>query len=103
MNTIEQLIQDSSAPESAFARTLERSDIGSRTPAALAALPDARTSSSYVFLSSERVIDALGHAGFVPVSAAQTRSRRANPLSARHAIRFRRRYETVSLRDCIPE
>jgi hypothetical protein len=103
MNTIQELIDSSSAPGTAFARTLERTDIGSRTPAALAAMPDARTSSSYVFLSSERVIEALGQAGFVPVSAAQTRSRRSNPLSARHAIRFRRRYETVSLRDCIPE
>jgi len=46
---------------------------------------------------------ALGNAGFVPVAAAQTRSRRTNPLSARHAIRFRRRYESVSLRDCITE
>ena len=103
MNTYTQLIDASSAPRSAFARTLERSDIEFRTPAALAESPDARTSASYVFLSSERVIHALGQAGFVPVSAAQTRSRRTNPLSARHAIRFRRRYETVSLRDCICE
>lgn len=48
-------------------------------------------------------MDALGNAGLVPVAAAQVRSRRANPLSARHGIRFRRRYETVTLRDCIPE
>ncbi len=57
----------------------------------------------YTFLSSERVIGALSRAGFVPVSAAQTRTRTTNPLSARHAIRFRRRYESVTLRDCIPE
>jgi Domain of unknown function (DUF932) len=69
----------------------------------LAAGADARTSPTYVFLSTERVIEALRRAGFVPVSAAQTRSRRTNPLSAQHVIRFRRRYETVTLRDCIPE
>jgi Domain of unknown function (DUF932). len=103
MNTIETLIDSVHTPNSAFAQSLERSDIQVRTPAALASSADPRTSPTYTFLSSENVIQALGNAGFVPVAAAQTRSRRANPLSARHAIRFRRRYETVSLRDCIPE
>jgi hypothetical protein len=103
MNTIESLIDTAHAPGSAFARSLERSDIQVCTPAALAAEADPRTSPTYTFLSSERVIQALANAGFVPVSAAQTRSRKSNPLSARHCIRFRRRYETVELRDCIPE
>ena len=103
MNTIESLIDTARAPASAFSHSLERSDIQVRTPAALAAEADPRTSPTYKFLSSDRVIQALGNAGFVPVSAAQTRTRRSNPLSARHVIRFRRRYETVTLRDCIPE
>ena len=102
-NTIEALIDTASAPDSAFARHLERVDLEHRTPAALAEVPDPRTSPTYTFLSSDRVIESLRSAGFVPVSAAQTRSRRSNPLSARHVIRFRRRYETVELRDCIPE
>lgn len=105
MNTkaIEMLIDSAAAPGSAFVHQLERLDIQQRTPAALAQAADPRTSPTYTFLSSDRVIEALRGAGFVPVSAAQTRTRRSNPLSARHVIRFRRRYETVELRDCIPE
>jgi hypothetical protein len=41
--------------------------------------------------------------GFVPVDARQTHARKASPLHARHVIRLRRRMETVSLRDSIPE
>jgi len=104
MNTaIQTLIDSARGPSSAFAASLERTDIELRTPAALASEADPRTSPTYTFLSSESVIRALGDAGFVPVSAAQTRSRRTNPLSARHVIRFRRRYESVTLRDCVPE
>jgi len=103
MNTIESLIESSEAAHTAFVRPLDRSDIQARTPAALAEAADPRTSSTYAFLSSQRVIAALGNAGFVPVSAAQAQARRVNLLSARHVIRFRRRYETVTLRDCIPE
>lgn len=103
MSTIQQLIDTAEGPDSAFAGALERWQIEGKTPAALAQSADPRTSPTYTFLSSERVIQAMQGAGFVPVSAAQTRSRKANPLSARHAIRFRRRYETVTLRDCIPE
>jgi hypothetical protein len=103
MNAVQTLLDASDAPHTAFVTPLEAGDIRNRTPAALAETADPRTSAHYVFLSSERVIRALGNAGFVPVSAAQTRSRSLNTLSARHVIRFRRRYETVQLRDCIPE
>jgi hypothetical protein len=48
-------------------------------------------------------VDNLGDAGFIPVRAAQVRGRGDHMLSARHAIRFRRRYETVTLGDCTPE
>ncbi len=103
MNTIESLVEAAEAANTAFVRPLGRSDIQLRTPAALAESADPRTSVNYTFLSSQRVIDALGNAGFVPVSAAQAQRRNSNYLSARHVIRFRRRYETVALTDCIPE
>jgi hypothetical protein len=66
-----------------------------------AAAADERTGSAYTFLSTERVLDALGQAGFLPITAAQTRSR--SPLHARHAVRLRRRFETVDLNDSVPE
>jgi hypothetical protein len=103
MSTIQQLIDTAEGPHSALAAPLTRWQIEGKTPAALARSADPRTSPTYTFLSSDGVIQAMQVAGFVPVSAAQTRTRKANPLSARHVIRFRRRYESVTLRDCIPE
>lgn len=106
MNTLQSLIDASKGSDSAFAHPLQHTDIDLRTPAALAHTPDPRTSPTYTFLSSERVIHALELAGFVPVGAAQARTRSQTAsrlLSARHVIRFRRRYETVTLRDCICE
>src|SRR4029077_1041735 len=50
----------------------------------------------------ERVLDALGSVGFVPVEARQA-ARAKSPLHARHLIRLRRRCETVQLRDSVPE
>jgi hypothetical protein len=49
------------------------------------------------------VLDALGQAGFVPVAARQMQTRRRSALHACHVVRLRRRYETVALRDSIPE
>jgi hypothetical protein len=103
MTTIQELVDASHASHSAFARPLERADIEHKTPAALAEGADPRTGPTYTFISTQTVIDALSGAGFVPVSAAQARTRKSSVLSARHVIRFRRRYETVSLTDCIPE
>jgi hypothetical protein len=42
-------------------------------------------------------------AGFVPVDARQARTRRGSASHARHVLRLRRRFETVSLRDSVPE
>ena len=42
-------------------------------------------------------------AGFVPVAARQARTRRGSPMHARHVVRLRRRFETVQLRDAVPE
>ena len=101
MNAFHSLLESRSA--SAFTPTLDRTAIQERTPAALALAADPRTSPSYAFVSSERIIQALGDAGFYPVNGTQVRGRGHQRLSARHAIRFRRRYETVNLRDAIPE
>lgn len=104
MDSLDRLIDAATGSDSAFAHHLDRPQLERRTPAALAAFPDPRTSSTYAFLSSERVIQALAEAGFLPVAAAQAHTRRStNPLSARHVIRFRRRLEIVTLRDCVPE
>ena len=48
------------------------------------------------------MVDALGSAGFYPVEARQA-LRAKSALHARHLIRFRRRFETVALRDAVPE
>ena len=39
----------------------------------------------------------------MPVDARQTHTRRTHPLFAKHIVRLRRRFETVDLRDAIPE
>ena len=44
----------------------------------------------------------MGSAGFLPVEARQA-ARAKSPTHARHLIRLRRRYETIQLRDAIPE
>lgn len=103
MSSVQTLMDESSDRASAFARTLDGEDLQRRTPAALAGEADPRTSASYKFLSTERIIEALRSVGFLPVQASQVRSRRMSPRFAPHVIRFRRRYETVQLRDSIPE
>ncbi|MFL6600775.1 MAG: DUF932 domain-containing protein [Steroidobacteraceae bacterium] len=102
-NEIESLIDSTKAPTSAFEKPLSREDLQFNSPAALATAPDPRTRPTYAFLSTQQIVDALRDVGFVPFSAAQAASRRTSPQFARHVIRFRRRYETVMLRDCIPE
>jgi uncharacterized small protein (DUF1192 family) len=60
-------------------------------------------SAKYTFIPTDRVLTGLTRAGFIPVDARQTQARKASPLHARHVIRLRRRIETISLRDSIPE
>jgi len=63
---------------------------------------DRRITAVATFISTERVLAVLCSAGFLPVEARQsTRSR--SPVHARHLIRLRRRFETIELRDAIPE
>jgi hypothetical protein len=87
---------------SAFQTALTADALRARVPAIYAPGAHERTSSSYTFVSTERVLDALGSVGFVPVEARQA-ARARSPMHARHLIRFRRRCETVALRDSVPE
>ena len=87
---------------SAFQTVLTGDVLRARVPAIYAPGAHERTSSSYTFISTQRVLDALGSVGFVPVEARQA-ARAKSPLHARHLIRLRRRCETVQLRDSIPE
>jgi hypothetical protein len=104
MNTNLSLASFTSAGiRSAFEQPINREELERRSPAALSCCADPRTSPTYAFLSTRQIVEALGHVGFVPFHAAQAHSRRTSPQFAAHVIRFRRRYETVSLSDCIPE
>jgi Domain of unknown function (DUF932) len=87
---------------SALQTALSPEDLRDRVPAAFAPAAHERTSRSYTFISTERVLAALGSAGFLPVEARQA-ARARSPLHARHLIRLRRRFETIALRDAIPE
>ena len=103
MNTINALVDSTAAGGRAFVDALPPADLHDRTPAAFAAAAHESTSATYSFLPTQRVLDALGQAGFVPVGAAQARSRPDRRFAARHVIRLRRPYETVQLTDSIPE
>jgi hypothetical protein len=87
---------------SAFLGELPRELLRRRVPAAYAACAHESRSPSYTFIPTGRVIDALAGAGFFPTEARQA-VRARSALHARHLIRFRRRFETVALRDAVPE
>src|SRR2546430_16271561 len=103
MSTLHTFIDRTSDRGSAFAGALASSDLHERTPAAFAQTAYEGTSPRYVFLSTACVLETLAQAGFLPVAAAQTRTSAERRLHARHAIRLRRRYEYVALKDTIPE
>lgn len=83
--------------------TLTLDAVRQRAPSVFASSPHERMSGKYTFIPTERVLSGLMHAGFVPVEARQTVVRRSSALHARHVVRLRRRFETVRLRDSIPE
>ena len=86
----------------AFSGSLTLEDVRRRAPAVFAESAHERTSSTYTFVPTDRVLTGLMQAGFVPVEARQTRARYS--LShARHVVRLRRRFETVQLKDAVPE
>ncbi len=86
----------------AFLGALSADALRQRVPAVYAPCAHESRSASYTFISTATVVDALGSAGFYPVEARQA-LRAKSALHARHLIRFRRRFETVALRDAVPE
>lgn len=101
MNALSTLSFSSHA--NAFDRGLSLDTLLDRTPAVFASAPHERTSSKYTFIPTQRVLNGLMGAGFVPVDARQTQARRSSPTHARHMLRLRRRFETIQLKDAIPE
>ncbi len=86
----------------AFSGSLSLQDVRDRAPAVFAQSAHERTSASYTFVPTERVLTGLMQAGFVPVEARQTQARHSI-VHARHVVRLRRRFETVQLKDAVPE
>jgi hypothetical protein len=85
-----------------FSASLSLDDVRRKAPAVFAESAHERTSASYAFVPTDRILNGLMRAGFVPVEARQTKSRYST-LHARHVIRLRRRVETIQLRDSVPE
>ncbi|PWT83048.1 MAG: hypothetical protein C5B58_07200 [Acidobacteria bacterium] len=103
MNTLAtSLTREQPSHSSAFQAILSSDTLQQRVPAVFAPGAHERTSPSYTFISTARVLDALKLAGFEPVEARQA-TRARSPVHARHLIRLRRRFETIQLRDAIPE
>jgi hypothetical protein len=89
--------------DNAFGRELSLDAVRQRAPAVFAGAALDTVSPRYTFIPTASVLTGLMNVGFVPVDARQNQTRRASPLHARHAVRFRRRFETVSLNDSILE
>ena len=101
MNTLPDLAFASHA--NAFRNHLSLDAVRQQAPAVFAHGADEHRSARYTFIPTERVLAGLMQAGFVPVDARQTHTRSASPLHARHVVRLRRRFETIQLRDALPE
>ena len=101
MNAISNLSFSSHA--NAFDRSLSLDAVRTRAPAVFASGADERLSSKYTFLPTERILSGLMSAGFVPVDARQASARRGSALHARHVVRLRPRFQTVQLKDSVPE
>src|ERR1700683_4950385 len=86
----------------ALSASLSLEDVRHRAPAVFAESAHERTSSHYRFIPTEQVLTGLMQAGFVPVEARQARARYGT-AHARHVVRLRRRFETVQLKDSVPE
>ena len=103
MNTlVTSFAHEQPSHSSAFQAVLSSETLQERVPAVFASSAHERTSRSYTFISTSRVLDALKLAGLEPVEARQA-SRARSAMHARHLIRLRRRFETIELRDAIPE
>lgn len=78
-------------------------DLRLYAPAVFAPSAHETLSPNYTFIPTQRVVAGLMSAGFTVVGARQMKPRRKSALHAQHLIRLRRRFETVALRDCVPE
>ena len=86
-----------------FTDGLSIDNLRQNVPAVFAAAAHESLSQKYTFIPTDRVLTGLMSAGFVPVEARQAQSRKGSPAHARHVVRLRRRFETVALRDSVPE
>jgi hypothetical protein len=86
-----------------FSDGLSIDNLRQNVPAVFADSAHESLSQKYTFIPTERVLTGLMSAGFVPVEARQAHSRKGSPAHARHVVRLRRRFETVALRDSVPE
>jgi hypothetical protein len=86
-----------------FTDGLSIDNLRQNVPAVFADSAHESLSQKYTFIPTERVLTGLMSAGFVPVEARQAHSRKGSPAHARHVVRLRRRFETVALRDSVPE
>jgi hypothetical protein len=87
----------------AFVPALTLEQVRERAPAAFALAAHERLSPQYTFIPTQEVLAGLIQAGFQPVDARQARAKHGRALHARHVVRLRRRFETVQLRDSLPE
>lgn len=86
-----------------FGRALSLEEVHQQAPAVFAPAAHEGLSRKYTFIPTAQVLSGLISAGFVPIEARQARTYRASPLHAVHTVRLRRRYETIALRDSVPE
>jgi hypothetical protein len=91
------------AASSANEDFLDTDTLRNRAPAVYAASAHEATSRTYAFLSTQKLLNSLSQAGFLPVAAEQSATRVRSALHARHVIRLRRRFETIELSDGFPE
>ncbi len=87
----------------AFRSALSPESLRAIAPAVYGESARPQLSERYTFIPTERVLDGLARVGFVPVQARQVRAKVGNGSYARHLIRLQRRFETVQLKDAIPE
>ena len=86
-----------------FTDGLSIDNLRQNVPAVFAGAAHESVSQKYTFIPTDRVLMGLMSAGFVPVEARQAHSRKGSPIHVRHVVRLRRRFETVALRDSVPE
>ena len=82
---------------------LSLDDLRHCAPAVFASHRFERTRDSYVFISTQQLVEALMDAGFHPTEARQRYSRGERRGYARHMIRFRQAGESLRIVDCMPE